>query len=109
VPDDLPRAGYTVFTVASNYSIIENMLLIHVSSGMLTFTTVDSDEIRFSALFSCRARRHLRRTAKAIIRERLMAEMDEGGTPPPAYTEAVEEASSKGRPLDADKISGCIS
>lgn len=83
------------------------MLLIHVSSGMLTFTTVDSDEIRFSALFSCRARQHLRRTAKAIIRERLMVEMDDGGTSP-AYAEAVGEAPSKGL-LDADKISGSIS
>ena len=92
----------------SDFPIIENMLLIHVSSGMFTFTSVDSDEIRFSALFSCRARQRLRRTAKAIIRERLMVEMDDGGTPPPAYTEAVGEASSKGI-LDADKISDFIS
>jgi hypothetical protein len=109
VPDILPGTGYTVVTIASSFWIIENMLLIHISSGMLTFTTVDSDEIKISALFSSRARRHLRRTAKAIIRERLMAEMDEGATPPPAYTEAVEEASSKGGLLDADKTPGCIS
>ena len=108
MPDILPGAGYIVVKVASGFSRIDNMLLIHISSGMLTFTIVDSDEIKFSALFSGRARRDLRCKAKAIIRERLMAEMDEWCTSPPAYTQAVGEASSKGL-LDADKISGFIS
>lgn len=101
MPDSLPGAR-------SSFSILDNMLLIHISSGMLTFTIIDSDEIKFSALFSGRARRNLRRKAKAIIRERLMAEMDEWCTSPPAYTQAVGEASSKGL-LDADKSSGSIS
>jgi hypothetical protein len=57
---------------------------------MLTFTTIDFGEVKVKALFSRRARRDLHRTAKAIIHERLMAEMEvESTLPPLTYTQTI--------------------
>jgi hypothetical protein len=86
------------------------MFIMHVSSGMLTFATIDSDEMKFSALFSRRARRELSRTAKAIIRTRLMAETeDESTPPPPTYAQAIGRTPQKTSLVDANKMSGSIS